>query len=65
VPRGEKKKNKPDYSYGLFGITELNSFLEEMVDHAAACGKTIEHVNTDFSMGAGITMTCKCACSEV
>jgi len=62
-----KKKNKPDYSdgYGLFGITELNSFLEEMVDHAAACGKTIEHVNTDFSMGAGITMTYKCACSEV
>ena len=65
---GRKRKRKnADYSdgYGLFAIEGLVSFLEEMSDHAASCGKAVKHVMTDFNMGAGITMKCKCDCNEM
>uniref|UniRef100_A0A7S2M0G8 Mutator-like transposase domain-containing protein n=1 Tax=Skeletonema marinoi TaxID=267567 RepID=A0A7S2M0G8_9STRA len=63
---GKKKEEPADYSdgYGLFQIKSLNSVIEEMTYHAATCGNAIEHVNTDFKMGAGITTMWKCACNK-
>ena len=56
---GKKKEEPADYSdgYGLFQIKSLNSVIEEMTYHAATCGNAIEHVNTDFKMGAGIVQS--------
>ncbi|KAK1733538.1 hypothetical protein QTG54_015826 [Skeletonema marinoi] len=63
---GKKKEEPADYSdgYGLLQIKSLNSVIEEMTYHAATCGNAIEHVNTDFKMGAGITTMWKCACNK-
>lgn len=64
---GKKNKKPADYSdgYGLFAVRGLHSFLEEVSHHAAVCGNAIEHIETDFNMGAGITMKYKCACNEM